>query len=357
MPRTAQFRALLLSMSVIALASCGSGDTGSGYAKSSAPMPPIAEMDAAMANPAPQPLEASDTLTPIMPAGGVSSTTTSVVATNEVPVAPVTTAAPGSVEERIAKLEQSVGSLRSDYNRIMPAFASLNTTNDRIQTLLDEIERDTGKRPSEAALAPAATTTAAGTVSKAQTTTVTTTTTPPPLSAPPIAMQAPAPTTTVKTETVTTETAKVITPADAPPTAIAAMKEEAPVVATAPATPPAASTTGANVTGVRIGEHGSKTRLVLDLSGKTKPEFKYDLDNAEKVLLVDLPSTGWAGSPSGKGGAAAPLVAGWNAEKGAAGGSELAIQLKKNARILSTQFLPPEGKDPARLVMDIAAGG
>lgn len=322
MPRAAKFRSLLLSISIIALASCSS-ESGTSSAKTSAPLPPITEMDAAMSAPVPQPLAASDTLTPIIPSAGTTTTVTTTTAAAPLTV-PVTSGL--TVEDRIAKLEQTVGSLRSDYDRIMPAFASLNTTNERIQTLLDEIERDTGRRPA-AAVTPA--------TSVAETTTVTTTTAAP-LSAPPAALTAPASATTVKTETVKTETVKVETPAAAPAHA--------------------ASTSGANVTGVRIGEHGTKTRFVLDLSTKTKPEFKYDLDNAEKLLLVDLPSMGWVGNQSGKGGTAAPLVQGWNVQKGVSGGSTLAIQLKKNARILSTQFLPAEGKDPARLVMDIAAG-
>ncbi len=306
---------LLLSISVVALAACGSGGSP---AKTAAPMPPVAEMDAAMTQPAPQPLSTSDTLTPVMPS---ATSTTTTVTTTAAPAA-ATGYAPGSVEERIAKLEQTVGSLRSDYDRIMPAFASLNTTNDRIQTLLDEIERETGHKP-VVALEPAVVAPTSPATEPAVVTTVTTTKTPD----------------TVKTTTVKTEIAKTETPA--------------PVAAAEPAS---ASATGANVTGVRIGEHGNKTRFVIDLTGKSKPDFKYDLDNGEKLLLVDLPSTGWTGKQSGKGGAGAPLVEGWSVQKGASGGSSLAVQLKKNARILSTQFLPAEGKDPARLVMDIAAG-
>lgn len=326
MLRTPKFKTLMLSMSFIALVACSS-DGGASDNKTAAPMPPITEMDSAMAQPAPQPLAATDTLTPVMPSASATSTTTSVT---------TTTAAPGAltVEDRIAKLEQTVGSLRSDYDRIMPAFASLNTTNERIQTLLDEIEKDTGKRPAVSAQAPMLPEAGSET-----TTMVTTTTTPPPLSAPPIAMKAPASKTIVKTETTKTETVKVETPA-------------APV---AKADAPPTSAAGGAVTGVRIGEHGSKTRLVMDLSGKTKPDFKYDLDNAEKLLLVDLPALAWSGAQAGKGGVS-PLVEGWNAQKGSNGGTTVAVQLKRNARILSTQFLPPEGKDPARLVMDIAAG-
>jgi hypothetical protein len=319
-------------MSVLALASCGS-DGNAQHAKSEAPIPPITEMDAAMAQPAPQPLAASDTLTPILPAAGTPQTTTTVTTAAPALVAATAPVGVSNVEERIARLEQTVGSLRADYDRIMPAFASLNTTNERIQTLLDEIEKDSGHKVG-AATVPADNAPA----TKTEVTTTTAPTAPASFKATQNAM---APAATIKTDTVKPTTVKEEAAEPATPAAAAA---------------PEASASGANVTGVRIGEHGTKTRFVLDLSTKTKPEFKYDLDNAEKLLLVDLPSTGWTGNDSGKGGAAAPIVAGWSVQKGAGGGSTLAIQLKKNARILSTQFLPADGKDPARLVMDIAAG-
>ena len=130
MPRTVLFRSLLLSISVLALASCGGDNT---QAKSVAPMPPVTEFDAEQPS-APQPLAASDTLTPILPSAGASTTTVTTTATTEPSVFAPVAAAPGSVEERIAKLEQTVNSLRSDYDRIMPAFASLNTTNERISS-------------------------------------------------------------------------------------------------------------------------------------------------------------------------------------------------------------------------------
>ncbi len=303
-----------LSVSVIALAACSSSSSAPS-AKTAAPMPPITEMDMAMDQPAPQPLplSQSDTLTPVLTTNAVPMQTTTVVTTTE-PVAA------GSMEERIARLEQSVGSLREDYARIMPAFASLNITNDRISMLLDQIESETGKRPSmpqETASAPVVAPT------------------PKPVTA---AAMAPATTTTTTVATTSQATTQ-------PPVAVPASAE--PAAGTGP---------DGSVTGVRIGEHGSKTRLVFDLSSNTKPDFKYDLDNGEKILMVDMPETGWQGATSGKS-PVSPLVSGWTAQKGTNGGSNVAIQLKADARVLSTEFLKAEGSDPARLVMDIAAGG
>lgn len=370
MPRTKHFRTVLLvSISALALNAC-SGSSGTNQAKSSAPRPPITEMDAAMNAPAPQPLSESDTLTPVMPR-----------ATGE------------SVEERIARLEQSVNSIQGDYQKIMPAFASLNTTNERIQKLLNQIEKETGKKvvladaPAPATAAPVTTVTttkmAATPVTPATTVTSVETreTVPPATGVAPAAGTVsranaePIKTVTDTTTTVTTDAvvhSDAATTSGAPP--LSAFKEQPTVeearaeaarqtgkvaAATSTETKMAAAAPasgGSNaVTGVRIGEHGTKTRLVFDLDGKTKPAFKYDLDNGEKLLLVEMPSSSWTGKSSGK--PKSPLVEGWTASAGADGGSTVAIQLKKDARVLSTEFLKAEGKDPARLVVDIAPQG
>lgn len=337
MPRKNTLRSLLLvSMSSLGLAACGtSSDTGPMSQKSQAPMPPITEMDAAMAAPAPQPLSASDTLTPVLqPAASPDAVTT---------VTTTTAPTDAALEARIAKMESTVNSLRSDYDRIMPAFASLNTTNDRIQKLLDEMETD-GKMPPGTAENAAAT----------MTMTTTTTATAMPVEASAAPVLPPAGTVSKATPPATQKTMPVtMAPPVITPVQPAAAPEAADSVAEkAPAPSDASSNT---VTAVRIGEHGDKTRLVFDLTSKTKPDFKYDLDNVEKVLMVNMPSSAWTAKDSGK--PNSPMIAGWNAQKGDAGGTAVAVQLKKNARVLSSQFLPAEGKDPARLVMDIASGG
>jgi hypothetical protein len=297
----------MVSMSVLTLAACGSSSDNAYSQKSEAPMPPITEMDAAMEQPVPQPvgLNASDTLTPVAATPMAASS-----------------AAPMSADDRIAKLEQSVQMLQSDYQRIMPAFASLNTTNERIQVLLDELETQ-GKVPASA-------------------------------SAKPVTIAAPTPAMKIaasEEEQSMVEPALVKPAASAPVVAPAAAPVQ-PDAATPAAGKPVPIDTG--VTAVRIGEHANKTRIVFDLSANTKPAFTYDLDNAEKLMLVELPSASWAGKETGK--PNSPLVAGWAVQKTVSGGSAVAIQLKKDARLLSTEFLKAEGKDPARLVIDIASG-
>lgn len=306
---------LLLSISVLAVASCSSESPK--QAKTNAPIPPVTghQGSTVVLAEAPQPLASSDTLTPILPVAPAAEEpvplavqTTDMVEPRSSAVAALPPSGVAGIEARIARLEQAVGSLRADYDRMMPAFASLNTTNERIQSLLDELEHDAGRHPAVATTvaAPAA---------------------PLPVAEPPAPVAA--------------ASAPVAAPAPAPVLA----PKTAKTVAGASA-----------VSGLRIGEHGAKTRLVLDLTGASKPEFKYDLDNAEKLLLVDLPSTGWAGALSGRGGASA-FVDGWSVQPAGNGrGSSLAIQLKKSARVLAPQFLPPAGGSPARLVLDIASG-
>ncbi len=315
-------KGLLISISIITLAACSSDNSAPPSPKTAAPMPPITEMDMAMEKPAPKPLPLaqSDTVTPIEKAAAAPAN----------PLAPSS-----SLEERMARLEQNVGALQSDYNRIMPAFATLNTTNERIQTLLDEIEKETGKRPviveaSDAEVAPAEAPKPAVAAER------------PSLSMPPMAG--------LKAEP---EPPK---PASAAPVAAAKPAEAQTAAAVKPAAAPTttAVTASSTVTGVRIGEHGDKTRIVFDLTAKAKPDFNYDLDNAEKLLLINLPASAWAGAESGKASAAAPLIQGWTVQKEAAG-STLAIQLKKGARVLSTEYLKAEGKDGPRLVVDIAS--
>lgn len=307
MPTVPAFRKfLIVSVTALSLAGCGGGSVEPN--KTAAPLPPVADFDnAQLTYPAaqPMPLSANDTLTPVPPAADVPAE--AVPAATAVPV-------PLSTEERLGRLEAAVTSLRSDYDRMMPAFASLNTTNARIETLLGQLEGG-GKLP-------------------------------------------PAQTTTTTVVTKTSETAPVIAapavPAKTAPTE-ADKTAAAPSPPPAPTDVPAVSKAGSNaVTAVRIGEHGSKTRLVFDLTAKAKPELKYDLDNSEKLMIVELPSTSWSGKESGK--PNSPMISGWTAQGSGQGGTSIAIQLKKPARVLSTEFLKAEGADPARLVIDIAAG-
>ena len=116
--------------------------------------------------------------------------------------------------------------------------------------------------------------------------------------------------------------------------------------------PAPAASTGPGVRDVRVGQHPGKTRLVLDLSQKSN--FTYDLDNNEKLLLIDLPSTPWS-AKSTEAFSKDPLIARYNASDNGNGGTMLAIQLKRPARILEATTLAPNSTyGNHRIMLDIA---
>ncbi len=149
--------------------------------------------------------------------------------------------------------------------------------------------------------------------------------------------------------------------ANQPPPAQPVYQPPVPQAASAPvsAPPPAqfqpashgSAMGGAAVTGLRFGEHSDKTRLVFDTSDNVA--FSYDLDNNERILMINLPGTGWMGSQqmqiSGS-----PMVQSYNVVPDNAGGHQAVIQLRQRARVLWAQALRPGGPQGHRIVLDLA---
>ncbi|MBP7722404.1 MAG: hypothetical protein KA155_07685 [Alphaproteobacteria bacterium] len=110
--------------------------------------------------------------------------------------------------------------------------------------------------------------------------------------------------------------------------------------------PPAS--TGPAVTGIRTGlQPKGITRIVLDLSGPT-PHHS-DLDNEEKLLLVEMPEAGWSAALNGTF-ADAPLLVSWTTEPLPDGkGTRLVLQLRDKVQIVSDSSL----NGPARIVLDL----
>ena len=101
---------------------------------------------------------------------------------------------------------------------------------------------------------------------------------------------------------------------------------------------------------LRIGEQANGTRLVLDLGEATK--VKYDIDNEEKILLIDIPGYKWNAAKSGNLTKSA-LVSSYQVTTDDKG-SHLVVQLKKPAKVLnSTTINATAGKSP-RAVVDIS---
>lgn len=122
------------------------------------------------------------------------------------------------------------------------------------------------------------------------------------------------------------------------------------------ATPAASSGSNTGVTSVRevrIGEHKDKTRLVLDVSGKTS--FRYDLDTLENLLVIELPDAGWSASKNWRS-QKAPLMASYSVQEMQGGGSRMIIQLKHSASVVHSGTIAPN-KDSRnyRVVIDLAA--
>lgn len=113
----------------------------------------------------------------------------------------------------------------------------------------------------------------------------------------------------------------------------------------------AAAPKGNGVVGVRVGAHPDSVRIVLDVMGG-KDKFTANLDNAEKVLMVELPDTAWSAAKSEaiKGN---PLVASYSAQK-SGNGTVLALTLKAETKILSSKTLKGSGGKPTRLLIDLS---
>ncbi len=139
------------------------------------------------------------------------------------------------------------------------------------------------------------------------------------------------------------------------PTPIAKSPHQAaarPAAAPPPATPVAysQSSNGPLIKQVRFGEHPDKTRIVLDMSAETT--FKYDLDNGEKILMIELPQAGWKGQPESSTRNSA-LISSYSLMPDGQGGTRIIMQLRQDVQVRWAQAIPAAaGKDP-RVVIDI----
>lgn len=117
-------------------------------------------------------------------------------------------------------------------------------------------------------------------------------------------------------------------------------------------TPPALNVT--SIQGLRFGNHdGGKSRMVLDVSAATS--FKYDIDNNEKFLVIEVPGTVWNAGPVTRVIQDNPLLQSVAASPDGQGGTRLVFQLKAPVKILWSQAIPPAGTQGHRLVFDVAA--
>ena len=211
-------------------------------------------------------------------------------------------------DTRIAALEREVIALKNEVIAARPKIAKIDVMEQKFKDLslgLDRIDATYNVRPEPA-----------------------------PVAAVPVTIEKPLP-----------PVVKAAAPAPpiAPPVKVQA---KPPVKSAAPAAPKG----GKVVKDLRIGEQSNGTRLVLDLGQATK--VKYDIDNEEKILLIDIPGYKWDAAKSGNLTKSA-LVSSYQVTTDDKG-SHLVLQLKKPARVSNSSTInATAGKSP-RAVVDIS---
>lgn len=114
--------------------------------------------------------------------------------------------------------------------------------------------------------------------------------------------------------------------------------------------PPKQAPSARSVNAIRFGKYKGRDRVVLDLSQAA--QFRYDLDNNENLLIVDLPDASW-GTQMAKKITSSGAVAAYSAQPGPNGGTQLIFSLKKDARVTQARALPPNQQYGHRIFMDI----
>lgn len=112
------------------------------------------------------------------------------------------------------------------------------------------------------------------------------------------------------------------------------------------------SSTTSKVLQVRTGTHPDKTRIVLDLSAPAKA-YDIDIDNGEKLLLVEVKGTNWSTADTYfyKN---SPLLASYLVQEEGLDGVRILFTLKKPVKLLKKFSLKADGTKNHRIVLDIA---
>lgn len=220
---------------------------------------------------------------------------------------------------RLARLEQNVAGLQTEMATARPALQKIDTMERHFRSLTLELDRINQQYD------------LAGTVPVTPVT--------PSAAAEPQAAEKP-----VKLET----TKPPPVPMKKPESAV--KKSEAKEVPKAEQ--PSAVVHEVEVRSVRIGEQaGGVTRIVLDTTAPAR--INYDLDNAEHILVIELPDTLWKAERSGAV-SKSDVVASFAAD-GDPKSSRLVVQLKQKAKVTTTARLAPSGASGHRVYLDLRA--
>ncbi|HEU4838104.1 MAG TPA: hypothetical protein VFS88_01680 [Micavibrio sp.] len=245
---------------------------------------------------------------------------------------------------RLDRLENAVQELRNDFDAMAPAIVRLVSIEKDIQNLISQLEVLTGD-------SPAAPVDPIDSAMLDDERSITPLEAPVPL--PPDPKDVVVEPFPVPAHPQQAPSAQEPAAASSPPAVPAAEESTAPPPAAAkePVAPQpvAAGGDGPAVTAMRIGEHPGKIRIVLDMRGKTA--FTADLDNKEKILVVELPKAAW-NAESQKSFSENPLLSSYRTEAAPDGGTMLILQLKSASSIGYKASIDNPGGG-SRIVIDL----
>ncbi len=109
----------------------------------------------------------------------------------------------------------------------------------------------------------------------------------------------------------------------------------------------------ATVTGIRVGEHPDKIRIVFDVTAKTP--YTIDLDNNENLMVVELSKAQWTIPTTKENFGRMPLLKSYRVDAFNGGqGNIFVLQMKKNTNILRQKIYPALSGNGSRIVIDLS---
>jgi hypothetical protein len=105
------------------------------------------------------------------------------------------------------------------------------------------------------------------------------------------------------------------------------------------------------VKALRVGEQKNATRLVIDSNKELK--LNYDLDNEEKILLIEIPSADWGTDKTRQIGKS-PLIASYQVTTDQSG-AKLVVQLKQPVTVKNKSYIGPSANQGHRVFLDLVA--
>lgn len=235
------------------------------------------------------------------------------------------------VHYRLIRMEREMSDLRQDFDKLLPPLSNLIVADNQLDNTIKEIQARPKQKPAVPEKYSNAPQSRDAITSEA-------------LLDDRKVVHAAAPKSAPESKA---RTASLATPPAATPSA--ATQEPVALADRGAASAPA--TGKAVVKSIRMGEHPGKTRLVLDLTGST--QYRADLDNDEHLLTIELSEAGWSADSQKL--LNHPLIKGYTTQASAGGGTILALELKKNVKVLGSSALKPNSQFGNRIYLDLAA--